>query len=314
MADRYHEVAKSTGAHVALAAGFCAVAAELGADMALEGVGGDATEAMALDGWLERYSGGVSAGVLNTPKNVTFPKPWATDPYVLAPNASAALKPDTLVEGMRFPAYVRHEGIVVPNLFGPYDARLVRRSFTQRGQNVTLRVASTPAQYAAWSEFLLAHPGSWGSLTTCPTEALLKGGYWRYRFVARRARTAAPAATVVLSGSGDPGYHFTAVSLAEVALCLAGVTGPTCKGAHAGVLSPGVAVNASSLRTRMEAIGLVKATVGAASEQAMTAQAPMASAEQQTQVAAVMDLLGSSQAHVDATSLEELLRQLRVAK
>ena len=32
------------------------------------------------------------------------------------------------VEGMGYPSYVSGEGLVVANIFGPYDARLMRRS------------------------------------------------------------------------------------------------------------------------------------------------------------------------------------------
>ena len=38
------------------------------------------------------------------------------------------------VTGMHYPGLVAPEGLVVPNLFGDYDARFVRRSFAARGQ------------------------------------------------------------------------------------------------------------------------------------------------------------------------------------
>ena len=72
---------------------------------------------------------------------------------------------------------------------------------------------------------------------------------------------------MTLSGRGDPGYHFTSVALAEVALCLA--RGEGCAGSGpAGVLTPGLAVNTSALRTRLEAIGLLKVSVSEAETEA----------------------------------------------
>lgn len=58
------------------------------------------------------------------------------------------------------------------NLFGPYDARLLRRSFVQRNQQVTLRVGASTGLYPAWAAFLARHPGSWSKLTECPTETV----------------------------------------------------------------------------------------------------------------------------------------------
>lgn len=199
-----------------------------------------------------------SAGVINTPKNATYPPEWASDPYVLAPDASPSLRVDSLVEGMTFPSYVVGEGAIVHNLFGPYDARLLRRTFAGRAQAVELRVGSTPQQYAAWAEFLLAHPRAWPTLTTCPAPVLLADGSWRYKFVARGAH--APR-VVVLTGRGDPGYSFTSVGLAETALCLAGVT-PSCASDLAGVLTPALATNRSALVARLESIGALRVEDG----------------------------------------------------
>merc|ERR1712110_1078349 len=132
---------------------------------------GDTDTQVNVDAWLETYNGGVSAGVINTGKaiaNASFPKEWNTDPYVLAPNASAALRVDTKVEGMGYPKYVWGEGLMVANIFGPYDARLLRRTFTHLGQKVHLRVGATAGMYPKWTAFLASHPGSWSNLTKCP--------------------------------------------------------------------------------------------------------------------------------------------------
>ena len=284
MIERYDTTAKASGARLSLASGFCALAGDLGAALALDAL--PVGQPAKVDAWLERYSGGVSAGVIATTHiNASYPKAWATDPYVLAPNVPTALRRDTLVEGMRFPAVVRGEGLLVPNLFGPYDARLMRRSFVRRNQTVALRAGATPTLYAEWLALILRHPSAWGSLTTCPADVLMRDGSWRYRVIARTSdglvddghadshdddasepasKAAGAAATVVLSGSGDPGYHFTALALSETALCLAGklASGVKCRGAFGGgVLTPALAVDVDAMRTRLESIGLLHVEV-----------------------------------------------------
>ena len=295
MIDRHHAAALVSGAHISLASGFCAVAADLGAAMAIgEGPVPQGSDAR-LDAWLERYSGGISGGVIHTTHvNASYPKAWNSDPYVLAPNASSTVRVDTLVDGTHYPTTASPEGLIVPNLFGDYDARFMRRSFAARGQVVKLRVGSPVAQYTAWIEYLVRHPGSWGSLGTCPTEGLLHDGSWRYRFRATVKDAAsgarASATDVVLSGSGDPGYIFTARGLAEVALCL---QADACRGDPAGgVLSPGLAVNMSALSARLESAGLLTVQVQEASPvDAEREQAVGTPSEEKAAAVALADLI-----------------------
>eukprot|EP00913_Durusdinium_trenchii_P002080 g1922.t1 len=236
MIDRYDQVAQKSGSKVVLSSGFCVLAGDLGAQLALRPLQNRSADASvaSLDAWLEGYNGGVSAGVIHTAeamKNASFPKAWETDPYVLAPNATADLRKDTKVEGMHYPSWVSGEGVVVPNIFGPYDARLLRRSFVQLEQAVTLRVGATAGMYPKWTAFIAEHPGS------CAGQ--------------RRSG-------VLLSGHGDPGYRFTAVGLAETGLCLAGKTSKCPKPNAAGVLTPMAALEATVLKARLESIDLLK--------------------------------------------------------
>ena len=126
MIDRYDATARASGASIVLAAGFSVLAGDLGAQLAIQQLPQTSeTAPISLDAWLSKYNGGLSAGGINTGKalhNATFPKPWATDPYVLAPNASSALKIDTKLDGMSYPGWA-DGGPVVSNIFGPYDAR-----------------------------------------------------------------------------------------------------------------------------------------------------------------------------------------------
>mmetsp|Transcript_76742 Transcript_76742/g.238322 ORF Transcript_76742/g.238322 Transcript_76742/m.238322 type:complete len:412 (-) Transcript_76742:197-1432(-) len=263
MVDGYDALARATGARVVLASGFCAMAADTGAQLAIGRLTPRNHTDVWVDAWLERYNGGLSAGVLNTVKtmkNATYPKDWDTDPYVLVPDVDEALRVDTTVTGMGKGAWARHEGPVVQNLFGPYDARLLRRSFARLSQRVHLRVGAPPSMYAEWSAFLLEHPGSWSTLAKCPTPAILEGGRWRMR-VRASAGGAGSAATVVLSGPGDPGYVFTASGLAEGGLCLAGKTaGCLRKAVNGGVLTTAAALDTAVLQRRLEAAGLMRLT------------------------------------------------------
>ena len=65
-----------SGSQMVLSSGFCVLAGDLGAQLALRDlsdVGGD----LRLDAWLEGYNGGVSAGVIHTAeamKKAKFPK------------------------------------------------------------------------------------------------------------------------------------------------------------------------------------------------------------------------------------------------
>eukprot|EP00928_Gymnodinium_smaydae_P043312 TRINITY_DN29043_c0_g1_i1.p1 TRINITY_DN29043_c0_g1~~TRINITY_DN29043_c0_g1_i1.p1 ORF type:complete len:415 (-),score=54.15 TRINITY_DN29043_c0_g1_i1:221-1465(-) len=260
MIDRHDSTAKSSGSKIVISSGFCVLAGDLGSQLALDGLNMGSSQAD-VDAWLEIYNGGLSAGVINTlhaATNATYPKQWDTDPYVLAPDADSSLRVDSKLEGMSYPSYVSGEGMIVSNIFGPYDARLLRRSFVQLGQKVKLRVGATASLYPRWTAFLARHPGSWSKLTKCPNQAVYEGGAWAYRI---KASVAGGSKTVLLSGNGDPGYHFTALGLAEAGLCLAGKTAGCLKASAGGVHTAMGAMDAKVLRRRLEATNLLKVDV-----------------------------------------------------
>lgn len=253
MIDRYHTQAEQSGASIVLAAGFSVLAGDIGAQLALQSISGEPAD-VHLDAWLSKYNGGLSAGVINTGKalhNASFPKEWSSDPYVLTPNISSELKVDSTLDGMHYPGWA--DGPIVSNIFGPYDARLLRRTFAERNQRVHLRVGARPKMYTDWTGFLAMHPKSWSSLTACPSAALLQGGSWQYDFTA----TANSSKSVVhLSGAGDPGYNFTSAGLAEAGLCLAGKT-VGCFTHQAGVRTSMSTMDAAVMAKRLEHVGLM---------------------------------------------------------
>eukprot|EP00931_Biecheleriopsis_adriatica_P104545 TRINITY_DN79207_c0_g1_i1.p1 TRINITY_DN79207_c0_g1~~TRINITY_DN79207_c0_g1_i1.p1 ORF type:complete len:179 (+),score=37.85 TRINITY_DN79207_c0_g1_i1:22-537(+) len=157
---------------------------------------------------------------------------------------------------MSYPKWVGGEGLVVPNIFGPYDARLLRRSFTHLGQKVQLRVGAYTGMYPKWTAFLAAHPGSWSKLAKCPSQSVYSDGAWAYRF---KASDAGRSETILLSGKGDPGYKFTALGLAETGLCLAGKTSGCVKASSpGGVLTAMAAMDAKALKERLEYVDLLQ--------------------------------------------------------
>ena len=118
MIDRYDAPAAASGARIALASGFCAVAADVGTQQLLA-LDSNTTH---VDAWLEAYEGGISAGVIHTTHvNASYPKAWLTDPYVLAPDAPHDVRVDDLVDGTTYPALVEGEGVIISNLFGDYE-------------------------------------------------------------------------------------------------------------------------------------------------------------------------------------------------
>lgn len=273
MIDRHDAAARQSGAKVVLSSGFCVLAGDLGAQLALAELGAGGDEEVSVDAWLETYNGGLSAGVINTGKaiaNASYPKTWDADPYVLAPSAEPDLRVDSKVEGMSYPSWVHGEGLVVKNIFGPYDARLLRRSFTHLKQKVRLRVGATSSLYPRWTAFLAAHPGSWSKLAQCPSKDVFDDGAWAYRFRATAA-AGGRSSEVLLAGAGDPGYRFTALGLAETGLCLAGRSITGClksdvddnlhySGSGGGVQTAMAAMQPGPLRKRLESIGLLKVT------------------------------------------------------
>lgn len=260
MADRHDASARKSGARVVLSSGFCALAGDLGSQLAIKALGPmSKTDTVAVDAWLEEYNGGLSAGVLNTRnamKNASFPKAWNTDPYVLAPNASQELRVDTIVEGLKLPSWDKKEGPVVSNLFGPYDARLLRRTFTRLGQRIQARFGAPPSMYTKWTAFLAVHPGAWSSLSKCPAPPVYDGGSWSYRFRASVANSSATS-EVLLSGKKDPGYHFTGFGLAEAGLCLAGKTTNCLNELGGGVFTTMSTMDPAVIQKRLESVGLL---------------------------------------------------------
>lgn len=85
MIDAHDHTARRSGARVVVGAGFCALAGEMGSQLAIEKMADglprrrtvhSSGEDVSVDAWLEEYNGGVSAGVINTPHNLSYPKQW----------------------------------------------------------------------------------------------------------------------------------------------------------------------------------------------------------------------------------------------
>jgi len=115
-----------------------------------------------------------------------------------------------------------------------------------------------------------------------------------------------------LSGPGDPGYHFTAAGLAEVALCLANVTAGCLTSAGGGVLLPSTALDARVLAARLQRVGLLRVQTAVAeaaprgTSASRTATPTAAAAATATAAAAA-----AAAAATDVDGARALLHQLR---
>lgn len=69
---------------------------------------------------------------------------------------------ELLLKALPTPLAAALRGLVVSNIFGPYDARLLRRSFVHLNQLVTLRVGATSGMLLDTQ--LGALPEPWGAL------------------------------------------------------------------------------------------------------------------------------------------------------
>jgi len=229
----------------------------------------DQSEVASLDVVLTAYNGGWSAGFLNQldqsyAENTSFPKEWATDPYVLTPGAAADLRVDAnqSVTGITNKTVLKDLGEAVADIMANNSARLLRRSFVKLNQKVRLRDGATPWTYTKWSGFVLKRPQQWQKMKTCPGAGVQQAGSWAMKFHAQRGTA---DAHVSIEGKGDPGYVFTPQSLAEVGLCLAGKTRECTRSSQrgGGVHTPASALEISELKDRLEILGLLHSKVQA---------------------------------------------------
>ncbi|NNL56884.1 MAG: saccharopine dehydrogenase [Pseudomonadales bacterium] len=261
MIDQYHGTAVASGAKIVLGGGVDSIPSDLGAYLALRGVGSDknSDEPVRLTGVYTEYSGAFSGGTLASGKarelalsSKRITPAALNNPYILAPGAKCSGSEESTLDGMPrgFRGQLdRSYGMLLPFFMGKINAPIVRRSLALRGlaDVVTYRECCSPGMWAraAWLYgsrgfgYPLGEPINFKpkSGEGPPSWMLTQGAFTVY--VTAEAADGR-SATAVVAGKGDPGYGATSKMLGEVALCL--LHDQERKPTDAGVLTPATAL------------------------------------------------------------------------
>jgi short subunit dehydrogenase-like uncharacterized protein len=280
-AERFHELAVSTGARIVHACGFDSIPSDLGVLLLAERVKADG-EGELEDTTLVLVSarGGVSGGTIDSARNQVdvmrrdrSVRTVVADPYSLSPDRSA--EPDLGNEADTVLGVQREGGVWTgPFVMAPFNTRIVRRSNALTGWSYGRRFryreamgfgrsVAAPVLAAATAVGTL---GVMAGMALPPTRLLLdrvlpkpgegpdektrENGHFRVE-VTTRTSTGARYRSVV-GAKGDPGYAATAVMQGESALCLA--LDRDRLPDRAGVLTPATAMG-PALGERLSAAG-----------------------------------------------------------
>ncbi len=281
--DRYHALAVTTGARIVHACGFDSIPSDLGVlvlDAAMQRESGAPCDEATLYvvGMRGGASGGTLAsmfGIVDAAKRDPEVRRVLFDPYALNPEGERS-GPDGADS---FGLGVEKDGIVGPFVMAGVNTRVVRRSNallgyrygrdfryrevsryrknpkgallalgTSLGLGVLMGAVSTPG-LRGMVERVLPKPGEG------PSKEQRERGNFRIAIVGKnRAGGSLHTVTVRVEGNRDPGYGFTAVMLAESALCLA----KDALTSGGGVLTPASAMG-MALVERLRAAGMVLA-------------------------------------------------------
>ncbi|MBM4360065.1 MAG: saccharopine dehydrogenase NADP-binding domain-containing protein [Deltaproteobacteria bacterium] len=280
--DRYHTTARRTGARIVHACGFDSIPSDLGALLADEAMrqrsGGLPCESVTLE--VVKLRGGASGGTLASMLNLVDAarrdpevRRILLDPYSLNPEGERQGPDGRDRLGMESTP----DGYLAPFVMGAVNTRVVRRTnalsgyrygreFRYREVSRFPRTTKGFLAAAGMSAGLAAFMGAVATpgLRTLVASVLPKPGEGPsteererglFRIVVvgeRRDGELARKVSVRVEANRDPGYGFTAVMLAESALCLA-LDPLTSEG---GVLTPAVAMGLT-LVNRLRDAGMV---------------------------------------------------------
>ena len=270
MIDQYHEIAQASGAKIVLGGGVDSIPSDLGAFMALKGIGlgtesldtmntVDTVDSIQLTSVYKEYSGSFSGGTLASGKareaaikSGRLTRDALCDPYVLAPGAQRADSECTTLDGM--PHKFRYQkdkklGVLLPFFMGKINAPVVRRSLALQGLAgvVTYRECCSPGMWfkVAWLYisrgfgYPLGDPINFKPKSgQGPPKWMLTQGAFKVEITAQTPD--GPIAKVTIAGKGDPGYGATSKMLSEVALCL--LNDHQQQPSDGGVLTPATAM------------------------------------------------------------------------
>ncbi|MFT7287491.1 MAG: short subunit dehydrogenase-like uncharacterized protein [Halieaceae bacterium] len=261
MIDQYHATAEESGAKIVLGGGVDSIPSDLGAHLALQGIGSPAKrkESVRLTGVYTEYSGSFSGGTLASGrareaaiKSGRLTREALRDPYVLAPGARRADSEESTLDGM--PHKFRYEkdrelGTLLPFFMGKINAPVVRRSLALQdlAGTVIYRECCAPSIWfkVAWLYgsrgfgYPLGEPINFKPRSgQGPPRWMLSQGAFSVTVTAQTPD--GRSARAVVSGKGDPGYGATSKMLGEVALCL--LHDQEGQPAGGGVLTPATAL------------------------------------------------------------------------
>ncbi|MFT6989908.1 MAG: short subunit dehydrogenase-like uncharacterized protein [Paraglaciecola sp.] len=270
MIDQYHEIAQASGAKIVLGGGVDSIPSDLGAHMALKGIGletqsaeimesMESMESIQLSGVYKEYSGSFSGGTLASGKareaaikSGRLTRDALCDPYVLAPGAQRSDSECTTLDGM--PHKFRYQkdkkiGVLLPFFMGKINAPVVRRSLALQGLAgaVTYRECCSPGMWfkVAWLYisrglgYPLGEPINFKPKSgQGPPKWMLTQGAFKVEITAQTPD--GQTAKAIISGKGDPGYGATSKMLSEVALCL--LNDHQQQPSNGGVLTPATAM------------------------------------------------------------------------
>lgn len=271
MIDAYHDVARQSGSKIVLGGGVDSIPSDLGAYLALKGLGIKPQEDtyVQVTGKYTEYSGSFSGGTLASGRarqaairSGRLTKDALHDPYILAPGAQGSDREERTLDGMppRFKQrYESGNGLLLPFFMGIINAPVVRRSLALAGvtEQVSYRECCAPVLWSriAWLYasrglgFPLGQPIKFIPKSgEGPPPWLLKQGAFCVEVSAEADDGRRVIATV--SGKGDPGYGATSKMLAELALCLMKDRRGVPR--NSGVLTPASALG-DGLVTRLNA-------------------------------------------------------------
>jgi short subunit dehydrogenase-like uncharacterized protein len=285
--DRYHDVAKGTGARIVHCCGFDSIPSDLGVLLlhhaACADDAGELTDTTLV---VTALRGGVSGGTLasgigqlDEARASTHSRRLIGDPYALSPDRAAEPNVGDQRE-LDWASHDRELGIWAgPFVMAGLNTRVVRRSnalqdwaygrhfryreitgcgtgLTAPVRAVSLAVGVRTLMAGLWFrpsravlDRLLPAPGQG------PGEKTRRRGFFRIEIHTRTSSGARYLARI--AAQGDPGYAATAVMLGESALCLA-LDRDRLPG-RAGVLTPATAMGAA-LASRLTSAGQTLAT------------------------------------------------------
>jgi len=277
--DRFHDVARETGARVVPSCGFDSIPSDLGVLLLAEQAAADGEGTLRDTTMVVSLRGGVSGGTVDSMrvhldgvKDDPAARKLVDDPYSLSPDRGT--EPELGPQPDSRPARREPDGRwTAPFLMARYNTRVVRRSNALTGWSYgrELRfeermalgggpLAPVVAQVGAVAQGLAEVAMGSGRIRPLldrllpspgegPTAKTRERGWFRAEF--RATTTTGARYRAVVAGKGDPGYAATAVMLGESALCLAvdGVDSP------GGVLTPATAMG-SRLVERLRRAGL----------------------------------------------------------